>query len=141
MTSSVTMPYPCSFVSIRGEIALLEKNKKVKISKQSEPNIGKLPGPPHNRKLPKQGVFAIRTQEVIENNTERSPGNPRTQRHPHPAVTFQVSQNVIPNARRHHRTPTRCHPQPHRPLSRTMAFSPQSADPQSGKWSALCLIR
>jgi hypothetical protein len=108
MTSSATMPYPCSFVSIRGEIALLEKNKKVKISKQSEPNIGKLPGPPHNRSLGEKSAFAIGTQEVIENNTERSPGNPTTQ---------------------------------HRPPSRTMAFSPQSADPPSGKWSALCLIR
>jgi hypothetical protein len=139
MTSSATMPYPGSFVSIRGEVAVLEKNKKVKISKQSEPNIGKLPGPPHNLSLRKKSVFAIRTQEVIENNTKRllpSGVNPRTQCHPHSAVIFQVSQNVIPNASRHHDAPTRRAPRPHRPVSRTMAFSSPSAE-----WSALCLIR
>jgi hypothetical protein len=84
MTSSATMPYPCSFASIRGKVALLEKNKKVKISKQSEPNIGKLPGSPSDLSLNRKPIFAIRTQEVIQNNTDRSlgyPGNPRNRRY------------------------------------------------------------
>jgi hypothetical protein len=138
MTSSATMPDPFISVFVRSQVALLEKNKK-KFSKRSEPNIGKLPGPPPDRSLGRKSVLAIGTQEVIENNTKRilpSRVNPGIQRHQHPAATLRLSQNVIPKAPSHHNTPTGRGFPPHRPLSRTMAFSPQSAE-----WSALCLIR
>ena len=64
------MPDPFTSVFIRSQAALPEKNKK-KFSKRTEPNIGKLPGPPPDRSLGDKSVFAIRTQEVIENNTKR----------------------------------------------------------------------
>jgi hypothetical protein len=67
---------------IRGQVALRIKNR-VKISKRTEPNIGKLPGSPSDLNPNRNPIFAIRTQEVIQNNTERSPGypgNPRNRR-------------------------------------------------------------
>jgi hypothetical protein len=70
LTSGATMPDPFTSVFIRSQAAFLERNKK-KFSKRSEPNIGKLPGPPPDRTLGNKSVFAIRTQEVIENNTKR----------------------------------------------------------------------
>jgi hypothetical protein len=82
MTRNATLSDPFSSAFIRGQVALLEKNKKVKISKQSEPNIGKLPGSPSDLNLNRKSIFAIRTQEVIQNNTKRSlryPGNPGNQ--------------------------------------------------------------
>jgi hypothetical protein len=75
MTSNAVLPYSYLLVSIPGENAF--------------PRLGG------------KSVFAIRTQEVIENNTKRYPS-----------------------------------PANDPGMSRTMAFSPQSAE-----WSALCLIR
>jgi hypothetical protein len=78
MTSNASLPYPCSFMSIRGETAFLQKNKK-QFSKRSEPNIRKLPGPPSDPRLGEKSVFSKRPQEVIENNSELcslSPENP-----------------------------------------------------------------
>jgi hypothetical protein len=77
MTSQASLYYPCSFVLIRGQFAFSGISKKVKISKQTEPNIGELPGPPSDLRLGEKCVFAVRTQEVIENNAERSLGYPR----------------------------------------------------------------
>jgi hypothetical protein len=114
MTRNATLSYPFSSVFIRGEIAFPGKNKNKKISKRSEPNIGKLPGSPSDLNLNRKCVFAVGTQEVIENNTGRSlgyPKNPRNQRY------------------------SRLSRQPD-PLCRTFSFSPQSAE-----WSALCLIQ
>ena len=44
MTSSATISYPFSSAFIRGQIALLEKNKK-KCRNEVNPSLGKLPGP------------------------------------------------------------------------------------------------
>jgi hypothetical protein len=69
---SLGLPHPFSFVFIRAEVAFA-KNEKIKFSKRSEPNLGKLPGPPRTLRPGGKSVSAERTQQGIENNT-RLPG-------------------------------------------------------------------
>jgi hypothetical protein len=63
---SLSLVHIFSFGFIRGEV---EKNKK-KFSKRSEPNLGKVPGPPRRLAPGGKGVFAARTRDVVENNNE-----------------------------------------------------------------------
>ena len=63
---SLSLIHVFSFGFIRGEA---EKNKK-KFSKRSEPNLGKIPGPPQRLAPGGESVFAVRTRDVVENNTE-----------------------------------------------------------------------
>jgi len=74
MTCAANLPYPFSSVFIRGEIAFSEKQSQIEVNLTQE-NYQVHPALPPGGKT----VFAIRTQQPAENNTQRPspyPANP-----------------------------------------------------------------
>jgi len=67
-TARPTHPFSSAF--IRGGLLLsaaLEKNKKIKISKRSEPNLGKIPSPRAAFEFLKKSNINGRTQQIPDN--------------------------------------------------------------------------